>query len=175
MRKDTHQGYHPGSNNTSLSSYGKGIHRRSTKTDKPRIHNCIICRHIECEQINRKILEGWRYVDIIKQHPWIRSHTSLQGHVYCLGLKDDLAKIREIKLKKILEDIIRAGLPLLDDGKVYPRDMIEAAKALNDLEKRGDVKRIWEMVEFSAHNDTQNGHQENNPTDKTLQSTGRFD
>jgi len=173
MRKDTHPGYSLNSY-TAISSYGKGI-RRIPKTEKPRKHNCLICRHVESDQVNRKVLEGWRYVDIMKAHPWIRHSTVIQEHVHCLGLKDDLAKIREIKLKKILEDIIRAGLPTLDEGKVYPRDMIEAAKALSELEKKGSVKRIWEMVEFSDRNDAQNEHQTDNQTNQVLKDSRRLD
>lgn len=164
MRKDTHLGYHPTSH-TPISGLSKGK-ARYPKNRKVRKHNCMICRHIEAEQVNRKVLEGWRYVDIMKQHPWIRCSSVIQEHVTCLGLKEDLEEIRQIKLKKILEDIIRAGLPLLDEGKVYPRDMIEAAKALGELEKKGSVKRIWEMIEF-GRSDAQNERQTDNQASQT--------
>jgi hypothetical protein len=138
MRKDSHPHYHP----RSKTCHGN----RAVKK-----HNCFICRHIECDEVNRKVLEGWRYADIIRAHPWIRHHQFLIDHVSCLGLKDQLDKIREIKLKEILEDIIRAGKPMLDEGKVYPRDMIEAAKTLNELEKKGSVARVWEIIERSGN------------------------
>ena len=142
MRKDTHIRYHPQSRSAATSQPSERA---------PRKHNCMICRHVECDEINRKILDGWRYSDIIRQHPWIRSSHTIPDHATCLGLQKDLEKIREIKLKKILTDIIRAGLPTLDEGKVYPRDIIEAVKALSDLEKKGDVKKLWQMIEYGRN------------------------
>lgn len=147
MRKDTHVGYHPRSR-TVPSSYGKG---KMKKEKSLRQHNCVICRHVEAEEVDRKLLEGWRYVDIRRAHPWIRHAEYISDHAKCLGLKDTLNELREIKLKEILEDIIRAGKPMLDEGKVYPRDMIEAAKALSELEKKGTTKKIWELIEHAEN------------------------
>jgi len=86
----------------------------------------------------------------MRAHPWISSKSVLDNHIVCLGLKDELDNIRQIRLKEILEDIIRAGKPMLDEGKVYPRDMIDAAKALNELQKQGSVKRVWEVIEHAS-------------------------
>lgn len=141
MRKDTKPGYRR--NTPTKENSSRGV----------RQHNCIICRHPEREAVEREYLEGWRLSDIRRKHPWVRSDSTFHDHLRILGLKDELKKRREIDAEEILERIIRAGLPVLDEGKVYPRDVIEAVKALNELKGKAKTGEIWRMIEFRRERD----------------------
>ena len=138
IRKDTHPGYHPNSN--PIAQVGSRPHR----TVQP--HNCIICRHPDRSEIERKYAEGWRLSDIMRSHPWLKNDTSLQCHFEILGLTDALKEKRAIDSQEILERIVRAGLPVLEEGKVYPRDIIDAIKALNELKNKDRTDSLWELI-----------------------------
>lgn len=133
-RKDTKTCYHPRS-------------RVITGTGKPQTHSCIICRHIERETVERRYLEGWRIVDIMTAHPWIHSPSTIYDHLTIIGLRDAVTKKRELDTEELLERIIRAGLPGLDGKSVYPRDMIEAIKALNELKGKARTNDIWKIIQ----------------------------
>ena len=138
LRKDTHPGYHP----TTQSSTGVGP--RPTMNVKP--HNCTVCRHPDREEIERKYADGWRLCDILRAHPWMKSESPLVAHLEITGLKDALAIKRNINSEEILERIVRAGLPVLEEGKVYPRDIIDAIKALNELKNKDRTDSLWELI-----------------------------
>lgn len=141
MRKDTEPGY------SKKSRHGTAIERDVKK------HNCIICRHPEKTEVERKYADGWLVSDIVRQHPWIHNQFNLQEHLRITGIKEAVDKKREIDTEEILERIVRAGLPVLEEGKVYPRDMIEAIKAWNELKGRQKTSEIWRMVEFRRNAD----------------------
>lgn len=134
IRKDTKPRYHP---------RHKGL--PGPQAAKP--HNCLICRHVDKDEVERKYLEGWLISDIRRAHPWIRGHSAIQEHMEIVGGKDELAKRRAIDSKKILERIVRAGYPVLESGKVYPRDMIDAIKALHELAGKERTGEIWRLLE----------------------------
>lgn len=138
IRKDIHPGYHPTANPP------LGVGPRPTTTVKP--HNCMICRHPDREEIERQYADGWRLCDILRAHPWLKSESPLVDHIAITGLKDALAVKRTIDSEEILERIIRAGLPVLEEGKVYPRDIIDAIKALNELKNKDRTDSLWELI-----------------------------
>lgn len=143
MRKDTHPGYHPKSKNVAGSKISTVV----------RPHNCMICRHPEKLEIERKFLEGWRLCDITRSHPWIKHDDYISIHMEIVGLKDEINKKRQIDAEEILERIIRSGLPTLESGKVYPRDMIEAIKALNELKGKEKSGAIWNIIQLYKDKD----------------------
>ncbi len=135
IRKDIRPGYHP------YASVGVDSRKGALIP-----HNCTICRHPDKEEIERKYSEGWRLTDIMRAHPWMKSLTPLQMHIEITGLKDAVAKQRVLDTQEILDRIIRAGLPVLEEGKVYPRDIIEAVKALNELKNKDRTDSLWELI-----------------------------
>lgn len=135
IRKDSRPGYSRGN---------KFVGTR--EMINPKLHNCIICRHPEREEIERQYADGWRLNDITRAHPWIKSNSPLQDHFAAIGIKDELEKRREINSEEILERIVRAGLPVLEEGKVYPRDIIDAIKALNELKGKDRTESLWDLI-----------------------------
>lgn len=153
MRKDTEPGY--SSEPRSSVAIERGVKK----------HNCIICRHPEKDEVERKYTEGWLVSDIIRHHPWIHNQFNLQEHLRITGIKEAVQKKREIDTEEILERIVRAGLPILEEGKVYPRDMIEAIKAWNELKGRQKTGEIWRMVEFRRNADNSKSTQDKDSQD----------
>jgi len=134
-RKDVRVGY----------SHSRNIAgSKTSQTVRP--HNCMVCRHPDKEEIERKYTDGWRLCDIVRAHPWLKSTNPLVGHIEITGLKETAAKKRIIDTQEILERIVRAGLPVLEDGKVYPRDIIDAIKALNELKGKDRTDSLWELI-----------------------------
>ncbi len=134
-RKDVRVGYSHSSNIAGS---------KTSQTVRP--HNCMICRHRDREEIERKYADGWRLCDIVRAHPWLKSERSVADHVEITGLKEAVAKKRNIDTEEILERIVRAGLPILEEGKVYPRDIIDAIKALNELKGKERTDNLWELI-----------------------------
>ena len=109
-------------------------------------HTCLICNHPDRDEIERKYLEGWRLIDIKRDHPFFSSVAVIIEHSKATGIYEEAKRSRRIKVKDICEDIIRAGLPNLDGKKIYPRDMLEAARILSQHKTGDDIEEFWALI-----------------------------
>lgn len=109
-------------------------------------HVCLVCNHPDRSEIERKYLEGWRLIDIKREHPFFDSVAVLIEHAKATGIYEEAKRSRKINVKDVCEEIIRAGRVILDKNKIYPRDMLEAARILANLRGSDDIEEFWAVI-----------------------------
>ena len=111
-------------------------------------HTCVICTHSKRDEIERKYLQGWRLVDIKVDHPFSGSVSLIVEHAKGVGIFEEGQESRQIKIRNVCEQIIRAGLPQLShkDSSIHPRDLLEAVKILASDKTTDDIEEIWSFI-----------------------------